>query len=439
VDSVRLDMRSEKRKDVAMAQQYVRLACVSCGKRLRARVSLVGRKVKCPACGMRGRVPGRMSSESSASFPQPVFRKREDNGLYQRWKLRAAPISHPDYLFLAPGFSPDSCVPCRGFTEWIAEAWRAGDLKSIARLIRRIIAAGDLSREARDRLIILPYDMAGIDTSGTVVGLSGRQASFLVSAYILQEVVSGREGNDAAISTGVSELLAASVLPLRFDIADLDDLVDRANRVLTDLRSKASAKGMPTVFRQEEFTQDTDEMRADLLPILKRMGSLTTSARMHLLDALRSFKKGYSQEPLEGCASNRTRQFGCRVDKTSCELMEGGYFTDTPPAELLESLFKKKDLQAVLTEAAIVFKKSARKADLWSLATKHASSLLESRAQSMGVIALSEEMCQNRDALLEYVKRQSRLLAAWAIGAVLPQLRALQKPVESEHSATATV
>ncbi len=420
-----------------MAQQYVCLACISCGKRLRAQVSLIGRRVKCPSCGMKGRVPGRMSSESSTPFSKPVFEMREGNSLYQRWKISVAPISHPEHLFLAPDLSPDSCVPYRGFVEWIAEAWRTGDLKSISRLIRRIIAAGNLSREARDRLMILPYDIAGIDTRATIDGLSGRQASFLVSAYILQEVVSGRKSSHP-IGIGGSELLAASMLPLRLDIADLDDHIDRANKVLENLRSHGSARGMPPAFSREEFAQDIGEMRAELAPILNRTGSLTTSARMHLIDALRSFKKGYSRKPLESCASYRTRQFGCQADKTSRELLEGGYFTDTPSVQLLESLFKKKDLQAVLTEGGIEWKRSARKGELWSLATEHALPIMRTRAQSMGVVGLSEDMYQNRDALLEYVARLSRLLAVWAIGAVWPQIEALQKPVKAARPSLAT-
>lgn len=342
------------------------------------------------------------------------------------WRNAVQSVGNPEFPFLAADYSPNRRIPCRGFVEWIAEAFLAGDIQAIAKLFCEIVRAnpgmwtGDI--DLMGSFGRLPADLREINLSGAICGLKPHQIAALLSAYMLQVTIRGYQDEGVIIEPG-RYLMAASVLPWNFEIPVAEECVHNANTFIRRMRKDTPFwKDIPlykvtdlAVFERQKLDALTS-LRAALI-------SLSVSARMHLLDAIRDCQDGVARRSLDNCATSDTCQFGCYVKETSHEIRMSGLVRTDAPLKLFHKWFTKKELQETFTRRSIAYKKSAKHAELFTLASERAAGDLASIIHEKGAFILADDLRRLAGTLLAFYAHEASRLGLWIAGWLFPRVK----------------
>lgn len=180
-----------------------------------------------------------------------------------------------------------------------------------------------------------------------------------------------------------------------------------------------------------------DRIKFDsIFPMLQRMIPLSTSARWHLLDAIRydqfgkirTIDKPYrSMRSLDKCTFYETRRFGCNTDETSKEIVDSGLVSFDVPLHLIERKFTKNDLTEILLNKGISFKKSQKKKELMALVKEHSINDLLELSYQRKYFLLTNELEAKGEILREFFYHQANRLGFWAAGTLVPRIRDILK------------
>lgn len=350
--------------------------------------------------------------------------------LFDDWKQAVQAIGHPEFPFLSVEFSPDRCIPCRGFVEWITDALVVGEVDSIARLFCEILGAipAPWSRgsDPRERFLTLPHDFCHINLEGTIVGLDSRQLSALLSAYMLQATIAGYQEEFILVSPG-RFLLAATVLPWDFEIAIAADCIRRVNGFIKRMRKDTPFWRDIPLFKVQDIAPFDTAALQSLMRLRQGLVRLSVAARMHLLDAISDCRGRFAQRPLSACASMETRGFGCNTSETCDELLASGLIEREVDLRAFHKWFTKSELQEMPLQRGVHFNKSARHAELFSLALDRTPEQIRSEAHEKGVFVLAEETYEVRGVLIDFYHHEASRLAVWIAGGLLPRLREVRE------------
>jgi hypothetical protein len=339
-------------------------------------------------------------------------------------------IGHPEYPFLHANYSPMSRVPCRGFVEWIASAWLAGDTASIVGVLAEFVRAnpglgGTVEELASSypRLVVALFN-TGLER--TILGLDDRQFRTLLAAFLLQAVLDGHHDESILMAEGRC-LLAASILPYDFRLADPDGCGQRVNAYVERMARDLDAWAALPETTQESTAPMAPEKLSSIFPILTRMQPLTTSARMHFLDIVDTDRTPERailvRHSLPNSTRYRTRRFGCYAPESSQEILRAGLVTTECPMPELASLHTKAELQGLLSTSGVAFKKSAKRSELLALVLDRACHALAAKAQETGAFMLVGAAPEQWRCLLEFYAHQATRLSVWVAGEVAPRLR----------------
>lgn len=367
----------------------------------------------------------------SLKYDQYQLAEEKTSGCrFNRWRKAVQAIGHKEFPFLDAVYSPNSRVPCKGFVEWIADAWLVGDIDSIARLFRELVRANPGISFSEDSLIDtfgrLPSDLQRISIEETISGLSFKQIATLLSAYMIQAVVEGYQEEFILISTG-RDLMAASILPWDFDIPVADKCITHVNTFINQMRRDTPFWKEVPLYTIQDIVSFNKQKLESLVQLRQLLIPLSTSARMHLLDVICYCKSSLVRRPLENCTFYETRRFGCYTKETSQEIRESGLVIPNVPVNLLENLFKKSELQELLIHRGITFKKTANRAELFALAKERAVDDLLAMSQREGTFTIVDELQYHSKTLIDFCHHRASRLGVWAAGVVVPRLMNLHR------------
>lgn len=346
---------------------------------------------------------------------------------FAEWKRVVSGIGHPEFPFLSKTYWPGARVPCRGFVEWIAEAWQAGDLDSVSRLLCEIPRAnpgigadGDAVMRAVGRL---PYSLRKVDLKGTITGLNDWRLALLLSAFMLLEAIHGLTGEFIIVRPG-KYFLSAAILPWDFEIPVAEQCVKHLNDYICRMREHTPILEEEPLCRAAELRPfDTRELER-IRSLLERLAGLSVSAREAILAASSLAASGLLDDPFEKWAGGK---YGGYTPDVGNELLQSrliaeGIPADTP-VERLEKRFTDEDLREALGEKGVPFRRSAKRDELLALARFHAADvLLAQLASGQKCMTLESQLVANARTLREFHEHQARRLGAWAAGLLVPRL-----------------
>jgi hypothetical protein len=350
---------------------------------------------------------------------------------FEDWQEIVRPIGHSEYPFLDAHYSPTSRGPCRGFVEWIADAWLEGDFPAIVALLTEIIRANpgvgvgvDAFKEKIERKLA---SLLSVEMHSTIGGLDRPAFINLLSAYLLQDTIDGYQEEFVIIRPG-RKLMVASILPWDFDFFHAHEAVEHINQFISRMRRET--RGLSDFWKEVQFygievTERFNQQKLDSIDSLrKRLTPLSISARMHFLDILRYCRNGVPHRRLEDCTFYETRSVGCYAHETGQEIRNLGLVTTDIPVELMGKWFKKAALQRELSRQEINYRKTANRQELFALISSRAPHQLRELVLGEGGFWLENDLVDSMQVLLEYCEYQEVRIGIWVGGSLIPALRA---------------
>jgi hypothetical protein len=148
---------------------------------------------------------------------------------------KVAHLSHSQYPFLHPTYSPGSRVPCADFTPFIVDRLRNHDMTSIQQLMRATIAGNPglgIGPEWIDRSV---REIAGIDFGHYCYSTGSGFLLELQALFILR--AKGGGGREFWLADETSLLFAYSLCCHQIQwLESLEQLRDRANHFILRMR-----------------------------------------------------------------------------------------------------------------------------------------------------------------------------------------------------------
>jgi len=274
-------------------------------------------------------------------------------------------LSHPDYRFLHPTYSPSSRVPCADFTPFIVDRLRNHDVAPIRQLMRAVIAGNpglgigpQWIDEAVDEIAAL--DLTRYCQAGNPDFVLELKALFILGA---------KEG-------GGREFWLADEKPLLFSFAlcchdirwleGIDQLREKANRFIRKMRKDTPFWEDYPLFRHSEIKFPANA--TDAASILSKLPVLS---RIQLLSFV---ERGAA--PLMHATSYKMRSLGMNPLETAPSLLASGLCELTADLETVADVFSKSDLVSVMDEKAVPYRKSWKKQQMFEALAAHAPSVI---------------------------------------------------------------
>lgn len=307
--------------------------------------------------------PHHSTASPSASFhiaiqegapPQPGLLKQSrfsEGSPLQELQAQIQGKGRPEYPFLSREYSPSSRVPCVDFTPFVIERLRAGDVRSIGQLMRRIIEANpglgfgsgwieteveQVLRAPLERYLHLPDPDA----------YHQLRAMWIIASK-------GGGGRQYWLTDELPRYFAQAISPFEMELPSaIEELRKRANRFIREMRKDAS------------YWLDFPPFKASELIIpplpagecVARVRRLSIGARLHLF---RIVEVGGGRLPqLTGFI---LRDLGLYAPDSTREIMESGLVISSQAPGLLKNSFEKTELLTACDQAGVICRKTWNK------------------------------------------------------------------------------
>lgn len=306
-------------------------------------------------------------------------------------------LSHSEYKFLLPGYSPNSRVPCADFTPFLVERLRKKDVASVYILMRKIVEnnAFGMSPAWIDAEI---DDILGMSINKYLHTIDDDFQYELISLFILGMKCGGSR-----------EFLIIDEKCLFFAYAlcchkiilndDLSDLRSDANRIIKKHRRKKKGDSYSAWDDHKLFMSDPvltyPSLSSDIKNILLGLPLL---ARLHIVYFSEKSVASLMQSTVYGL-----RSLGLNPIETSPKILESGVCEIVIDAESLGVVLTKNDTISILDEKGIEYKKSWNKQKLLEILISKAFETAKQIAEREKIVRIKPEFIDDFRLLREYV------------------------------------
>ncbi len=263
-------------------------------------------------------------------------------------------LSHARYRFLHPTYSPTSRIPCADFTPFIVDRLRHGDLRSIQRLMRAVLAGNPCLGAGPEWIDQAVHDIVEIDFDRFCQNTNADFVLELQALFILGTKDGG--GSEFWITDDFPVFVASALCchEIRWR-SDLEELRERANRFIRRMRVDTPFWETYPLFDRVEV----DDLQRQPSPLVGELCKLSPLTRVHLLDFA---DKGVGS--LMRSTSYKMRSVGLNPLQTAPALLGSGICELTDDREALSFLWSKDELLSLLEARRIPCRKSWNKTRL---------------------------------------------------------------------------
>ncbi len=316
-----------------------------------------------------------------------------DKSLAQLWK-DVRHLSHIDFPFLHPIYSPSSRVPCADFSTFIIQCLRQGDIVSICKLMRQIIAENPglgVGVEWVDKSV---NEVVEIDFSRYFISNHPDTFLELKALFILASKDGG--GREFWITDNKPFLFALALCCNSLTwLKEMAFLQEKANKFIRDM-----AKNIPYWEKYPLFTEEHfDTYTCNNPVVLENLLKLPLGARIHLLDFS---KKGIGS--LIQSTDYQMRSLGVNPIQTAPLIFESGMCIQSKAPESLTSVWSKDELIDILQNKNVQFKKSWNKNLLLEVLATNLPDTLVEAAEKEKTAAIKPEFSKSLSELREYAQ-----------------------------------
>lgn len=319
---------------------------------------------------------GGTSSTAGARQPVPEIALQAQGDTVNMGTLRllwskVAHLSHAEYRFLHPAYSPSSRVPCADFTSFVIERLRSHDVTSIRHLMRAVIAGNPglgIGPEWIDESV---NEIASLDFSRYCYCANPDFTLELKALFIL----GAKEGGGREFWLADEKPLLIALALCCHDIQWLDDLEhlrDKTNRFIRKMRKDTPFWETYPLFDQSLVGPHSINNSS----VASKLLALPLLSRIHLL----SFAEQGSGSLMQS-TTYKMRSLGLNPIESSSNLLSSGMCELASEHDVLAEVFSKNALVAVLDERAIPYRKSWKKGQLLEVLSSHAPEILTQTAE----------------------------------------------------------
>jgi hypothetical protein len=277
-----------------------------------------------------------------------------------------AHLSHVEYRFLHPVYSPGSRVPCADFTPFIIERLRSRDITSIQHLMRAIIAGNPgfgIGPEWIDESV---NEIASLDFGRYCRCANPDFPLELKALFILGAKEGG--GREFWLADKKPWLIALALCCHDIEwLDDLEELRNKANHFICKMQKIAPFWETYPLFDQSLV----GTYSVNNSPVASKLLAMPLLSRIHLL-----FFAEKGSGSLMHSTTYEMRSLGVNPIESASILLSSGICEPASDHDAIAEVFSRKDLVAVLGERAIPYRKSWKKEQLFDVLSSHASELL---------------------------------------------------------------
>jgi hypothetical protein len=304
---------------------------------------------------------------------------------------------HPDFPFLDRDYSPASRVPCTDFTPFITDRLQAGDVRSIAQVMRAIVEANPGLGVGPEWIGPIVEEVARADF-GTYVTFGTPRGELELRALF---IVAGKDGGGRPFwiadgnKPGLFALALACQRPLWHE--SMDYLRRRANAFIRRMRKEAPFwEDYPTFSPHCFEVEPPPECSAT-----DATRKLSLASRIHLLHFAGSRTSG---SPLK-TTTYAMRNLGVHAEQTGIELRREGLLVPSQSDEGLLDVWSKDDLVQACMRAGAVYRKSWTKDRLLGLLREKAPEVIVEAREREGFVELDPHLAEELRGLADYARR----------------------------------
>lgn len=316
-----------------------------------------------------------------------------DKSLEQLWK-EVNHLSHADFPFLHPLYSPSSRIPCADFSPFIIQCLKQNNILSIQKLMRRIIAGNPglgIGAEWIDKPVndIIKMDFSRFFASKHSEAFWEVKALFILAS----KDGSGRE----FWLTDDKPILFASALcfnELNW-LKDMSSLQEKANQFIQEMAKTIPYWEKYPLFEKAHF----DAYPYNDTTVLESLLKLPLSARIHLL----AFSKKGGGSLMQS-TDYGMRSLGVNPLQTAPLLLNSGICVESKEIKLMSDVWSKSELVSILQGKNVKFKNSWKKEQLIEALAENAPNVIAEIAEKEKVAVVKPEFLNSLNELREYAK-----------------------------------
>ena len=311
---------------------------------------------------------------------------------------RVRHLSHPEYPFLDPVYSPRSCVPCADFTAFIADRLRNDDVASVCDLVQLVMTeclgigtGSGWVEQAIKEMYANIGELARLDLSPYCHANNPNFEWELKSMFVMWPREKERRGY--LLANGRFSLLSSAMCC--YDIhwsKRVSELRERANRFIIENRVDAPHwVDYPLCSEAETKFPEVNEHVVSViatLPPLSRVQLLAFAAR--------------GNASLTRNITFNMRGLGINPIETVASLLACGLCEPTMDIEALARVFSKAELFAVMEQESVQYRKSWTKRQLLNTLAKLAPDLVTRISNQEKVVQIKAEYVSDLCALQRY-------------------------------------
>lgn len=279
-------------------------------------------------------------------------------------------IGNTDFPFLCNHYSPNSRVPCKDFTTWIAQMIKQNDWEAIELLARQFVIANPgiaLSMELNNEGITSKFVNPSTDWAArNIRDISKKNYKQYVQAEdsIILELIAifcvfSKKGGglEFTIFDEVNLLLNAfCVYDFNINKVNLPLLVEKANKFKKGMGKGTTWDDLER-FKESEFEKTITQISNNR--VAKILQNFPVTTRASFFDLLGSYKVANNKYfTLQNPTIYSTRKYGVIENEVTDFLMKSGLFKPTSEINALEKNISKSEMKEYFEQKGYELKKS---------------------------------------------------------------------------------